>query len=230
MIIKSPEELMRRINYQFNDASLCELALTHRSCGKKNNERLEFLGDSIVNFVIAEDLFKRFPEAKEGQLSRLRAQMVKGKTLAEIARDMCMGDYLRLGSGELKSGGCRRESILADSVESLIGAIYLDSDMQVVREHILQWFESRLNDLSLDQTMKDSKTRLQEYLQSRRLQLPEYQLENVEGEAHDQTFYIKCVICTLEEPTFGVANSRRQAEQESAKAALEQLAAQGAKL
>lgn len=128
---------MRRINYQFQDVSLCELALTHRSCGKNNNERLEFLGDSIVNFVIAEDLFKRFPEAKEGQLSRLRAQMVKGKTLAEIARDMNMGDYLRLGSGELKSGGFRRDSILADSVESLIGAIYLDSDMDTVRVHIL---------------------------------------------------------------------------------------------
>lgn len=221
---------MRRINYQFKDATLCELALTHRSCGKKNNERLEFLGDSIVNFVIAEDLYKRFPEAKEGQLSRLRAQMVKGKTLAEIARDMDMGDYLRLGSGELKSGGCRRDSILADSVESLIGAIYLDSDMQTVRGHILEWFETRLRTLSLDQTMKDSKTRLQEYLQSRRLQLPEYILENVEGEAHDQTFYIRCNISELPEPTYGVASSRRQAEQESAKAALEQLSAKGAKI
>ncbi|MEH6443383.1 MAG: ribonuclease III [Oceanospirillaceae bacterium] len=221
---------MRRINYQFKDSSLCELALTHRSCGKKNNERLEFLGDSIVNFVIAEDLFKRFPAAKEGQLSRLRAQMVKGKTLAEIARDMEMGDYLRLGSGELKSGGCRRESILADSVESLIGAIYLDSDMDVVRYHILAWFETRLSLLSLDQTMKDSKTRLQEFLQSRRLALPEYDLENVKGDAHDQTFYIKCTISELASPTFGVANSRRQAEQESAKAALEQLEIQGVKI
>jgi ribonuclease-3 len=230
LIIKSPEVLMRRINYQFKDASLCELALTHRSCGKKNNERLEFLGDSIVNFVIAEDLFKRFPQAKEGQLSRLRAQMVKGKTLAEIARDMDMGDYLKLGSGELKSGGFRRDSILADSVESLIGAIYLDSDMDTVRTHILSWFQTRLASLSLTQTMKDAKTRLQEYLQSRRLALPEYLLENVEGEAHDQTFYIKCTISELPEPTKGVASSRRQAEQESANAALEQLQQLGAKL
>jgi ribonuclease-3 len=221
---------MRRINYQFNDSSLCELALTHRSCGKLNNERLEFLGDSIVNFVIAEDLFKRFPNAKEGQLSRLRAQMVKGKTLAEIARDLNMGDYLRLGSGELKSGGYRRDSILADSVESLIGAIYLDSDMDIVREHILQWFDSRLKTLSLDQTMKDAKTRLQEYLQSRRLALPEYFLEHVEGDAHDQTFYIRCTISELENPTKGVASSRRQAEQESANAALEQLNLKGANL
>lgn len=221
---------MRRINYQFKDVSLCELALTHRSCGKKNNERLEFLGDSIVNFVIAEDLFKRFPQAKEGQLSRLRAQMVKGKTLAEIARDMDMGDYLKLGSGELKSGGFRRDSILADSVESLIGAIYLDSDMDTVRIHILSWFKTRLASLSLTQTMKDAKTRLQEYLQSRRLALPEYLLENVEGEAHDQTFYIKCTISELSEPTKGVASSRRQAEQESANAALEQLQQLGAKL
>jgi len=230
LIIKSPEVLMRRINYQFQDGSLCELALTHRSCGKKNNERLEFLGDSIVNFVIAEDLFKRFPQAKEGQLSRLRAQMVKGKTLAEIARDMDMGDYLKLGSGELKSGGFRRDSILADSVESLIGAIYLDSDMDTVRSHILSWFKTRLAALSLTQTMKDAKTRLQEYLQSRRLELPEYFLENVEGEAHDQTFYIKCTISELSEPTKGVASSRRQAEQESANAALEQLKQLGAKL
>ncbi|NQZ31838.1 MAG: ribonuclease III [Oceanospirillaceae bacterium] len=221
---------MRRINYQFQDVSLCELALTHRSCGKNNNERLEFLGDSIVNFVIAEDLFKRFPEAKEGQLSRLRAQMVKGKTLAEIARDMNMGDYLRLGSGELKSGGFRRDSILADSVESLIGAIYLDSDMDTVRVHILSWFKTRLAALSLTQTLKDAKTRLQEYLQSRRLALPDYNLENVEGEAHDQTFYIKCTISELSEPTSGVASSRRQAEQESASAALDRLKELGAKL
>lgn len=221
---------MRRIKYQFKDASLCELALTHRSRGKKNNERLEFLGDSIVNFVIAEDLFKRFPAAKEGQLSRLRAQMVKGLTLAEIARDMQMGDYLKLGSGELKSGGGRRDSILADSVESLIGAIYLDSNMDTVRLHILSWFETRLSVLTLDQTMKDSKTRLQEYLQSRRLPLPEYDLENVEGDAHDQTFYIQCSISELVSPTKGVATSRRQAEQESAKLALELLVKQGAKL
>lgn len=230
MIIQSPDVLMRRIKYQFKDASLCELALTHRSCGKNNNERLEFLGDSIVNFVIAEDLFKRFPKAKEGQLSRLRAQMVKGKTLAEIARDMNMGDYLRLGSGELKSGGYRRDSILADSVESLIGAIYLDSDMDTVRSHILQWFDSRLNALSLEQTMKDSKTRLQEYLQSQRLALPEYHLEHVEGDAHDQTFYIKCIISELTQATKGVASSRRQAEQEAAKAALDELIILGAKL
>ena len=221
---------MRRINYQFKDASLCELALTHRSCGKQNNERLEFLGDSIVNFVIAESLFKRFPDAKEGQLSRLRAQMVKGKTLAEIARDMQMGDYLRLGSGELKSGGYRRDSILADSVESLIGAIYLDSDMDTVREHILVWFKSLLATLSLNQSMKDAKTKLQEYLESRRLALPDYQLEKVEGDAHDQTFYIKCSISELSEPTRGVATSRRQAEQESASAALEQLKQLGIKL
>ena len=156
--------------------------------------------------------------------------MVKGKTLAEIARDMNMGDYLRLGSGELKSGGFRRDSILADSVESLIGAIYLDSDMDTVRVHILSWFKTRLAALSLTQTLKDAKTRLQEYLQSRRLALPDYNLENVEGEAHDQTFYIKCTISELSEPTSGVASSRRQAEQESASAALDRLKELGAKL
>lgn len=212
---------MRRLGYQFNDTSLCELALTHRSCGKRNNERLEFLGDSIVNFVIADDLYARFPTAKEGQLSRLRAQMVKGQTLAEIARELELGDFLRLGSGELKSGGFRRESILADALESLIGAIYLDSDLENVRGFILGWFETRLAALDIDEALKDSKTRLQEYLQSKRLPLPEYLLTKVEGEAHAQTFYISCKIEELAEPTYGVGNSRRQAEQEAAREALQ---------
>jgi ribonuclease-3 len=222
-LIKPIPDLTRRLGYTFNDIAHCELALTHRSCGKKNNERLEFLGDSIVNFVIADDLFQRFPNAREGQLSRLRASMVKGETLAEIARELKLGDYLRLGPGELKSGGFRRDSILADGVEALIGAIYLDSDLEIVRGFILGWFEERLNKLDIDEALKDSKTRLQEYLQSRRLPLPDYQLTSVEGEAHAQTFYILCNIEPLSKPTEGVGNSRRQAEQEAAKSALLQL-------
>lgn len=222
-MIKPIPDLTRRLGYTFNDIAHCELALTHRSCGKKNNERLEFLGDSIVNFVIADDLFQRFPHAREGQLSRLRASMVKGETLAEIARELKLGDYLRLGPGELKSGGFRRDSILADGVEALIGAIYLDSNLEVVRGFILGWFEERLNKLDIDEALKDSKTRLQEYLQSRRLPLPDYQLTSVEGEAHAQTFYILCNIQPLSKPTEGVGNSRRQAEQEAAKLALLQL-------
>ncbi len=181
MIIKSVTELARKLNYTFKDESLAELAVTHRSHGKRNNERLEFLGDSILNFVIAEALFKRFPEAKEGQLSRLRAQLVKGETLAEIAREMKLGDYLKLGSGELKSGGFRRDSILADAVEAIIGAIYLDSDMDVCRGYVLRWYKERLEQTNLQNTQKDSKTRLQEFLQSRRVALPEYELMSVEG-------------------------------------------------
>lgn len=214
---------MRKLGYEFSDASLLELALTHRSCGKRNNERLEFLGDSILNFVIAEDLYARFPQAREGELSRLRAGQVKGETLAEIARELGFGDYLRLGSGELKSGGFRRDSILADSVEAVIGAIYLDSDMDTVRGFILRWYSERLEKINLKKSQKDSKTRLQEFLQSRRIALPKYELVKVEGEAHDQTFYILCHVEMLEAPTNGTGSSRRQAEQEAARAAIEQL-------
>ncbi len=138
------DQLQRRIGYQFKSPERLLLALTHRSYGNQNNERLEFLGDSIVNMVIAEYLFLHFEKAREGQLSRLRARMVKGVTLAEIGREFQLGTYLRLGSGELKSGGFRRESILADAVESIIGAIYLDSDFDTCRQRVLDWFEKRL--------------------------------------------------------------------------------------
>lgn len=219
-MIKPISELARRIGHPFSDASLFELALTHRSCGKKNNERLEFLGDSILNFVIAADLFQRFPDAKEGELSRLRARLVKGVTLSEVARELGLGDYLRLGSGELKSGGYRRDSILADAVEAIIGAIYLDSDMEVARGYILAWFAERLENLDLNESMKDSKTRLQEFLQSRRQPLPQYDLVKVEGEAHAQTFYIVCHVEGLADAAQGKGNSRREAEQNAAKDAL----------
>ncbi|WP_299180535.1 ribonuclease III [uncultured Neptuniibacter sp.] len=219
-MIKPVSELARRIGHTFSDETLFELALTHRSCGKTNNERLEFLGDSILNFVIADDLFQRFPKAKEGELSRLRARMVKGVTLSEVARELGLGDYLRLGSGELKSGGYRRDSILADAVEAIIGAIYLDTDMETARGFILSWFKERLDKLDLNETLKDSKTRLQEFLQSRRLALPEYELIQVDGEAHAQTFFIECRVEGLPKPAKGKGSSRRQAEQESAKQAL----------
>lgn len=214
---------MHKVGYEFKDSSLCELALTHRSCGKRNNERLEFLGDSILNFVIAEDLYARFPQAREGELSRLRAGQVKGETLAEIARELKFGDYLRLGSGELKSGGFRRDSILADSVEAVIGAVYLDSDMETARALVLGWYKERLDKINLKKSQKDSKTRLQEFLQSRRQPLPNYELVKVEGEAHEQTFYILCHVEMLPNATKGKGSSRRQAEQEAARAAIELL-------
>ncbi len=210
----------RRLGHDFGDPALLELAMTHRSYGGQNNERLEFLGDSIVNFVIAEALFRRFPEAREGQLSRLRARLVKGQTLAELAREMGFGEHLRLGSGEMKSGGHRRDSILADAVEAVIGAIYLDAGMESVRVRVLSWFAGRLEGISLLDTQKDPKTRLQEFLQSRQAPLPRYEVVSVEGEAHAQTFTVECHVEMLEAHTTGVGSSRRHAEQQAAEMAL----------
>ena len=222
-MIKPAAELARKLGTPCKDPELFELALTHRSCGKRNNERLEFLGDAILSFVIADDLYRRFPDAREGQMSRLRSRVVKGETLALIARDLGVGDYLRLGSGELKSGGFRRDSILADSVEAIIGAIYLDQGIEAAREFILHWFGSRLEQLDLNVTLKDAKTRLQEFLQSRRSPLPKYELVSVEGEPHDQTFHIRCEVSLLKQPTEGRGSSRRQAEQDAARMALQEL-------
>lgn len=213
----------RRIGHAFADPGLLELAMTHRSYGGQNNERLEFLGDSIVNFIIAEALFQRFPQAREGQLSRLRARLVKGQTLAELAREMAFGECLRLGSGEMKSGGHRRESILADAVEAVLGAIYLDAGMETARARVLSWYAERLEAISLDDTQKDPKTRLQEFLQSRQVPLPRYEVTSVEGEAHAQTFTVECHIEVLDKHTIGVGSSRRHAEQQAAAQALTRL-------
>ncbi|SFC02744.1 RNAse III [Marinospirillum celere] len=220
---KKLDPLIKALGHTFSQVDLLELALTHRSHGNQNNERLEFLGDSIVNFLIAEDLFQRFPEAREGQLSRLRARQVKGATLAEVAREFNLGDYLRLGSGELKSGGFRRDSILADALEAVIGAIYLDAGMQVARERVLSWFAGRLADVSLKDTQKDPKTRLQEFLQSRQYALPRYEVVQVEGEAHSQLFTVECVIDQLDYHPMGIGSSRRHAEQQAAEKALQAL-------
>ncbi|MBW6392156.1 MULTISPECIES: ribonuclease III [Halomonadaceae] len=213
----------RRIGYSFRDDSLLELAVTHRSFGGQNNERLEFLGDSIVNFVIAEALYERFPQAREGQLSRLRARLVRGQTLAELAREMAFGECLRLGSGEMKSGGHRRDSILADAVEAVLGAIYLDAGMDVARARVLAWYAERLEAIDLQDTQKDPKTRLQEFLQSRQSPLPRYEVVSVEGEAHDQTFTVECHVELLDSHTLGTGSSRRHAEQQAAELALLQL-------
>lgn len=217
------DQLQQRLGYQFNVPERLLLALTHRSYGNQNNERLEFLGDSIVNMVIADYLYKHFEKAREGQLSRLRARMVKGVTLAEIGREFELGKYLRLGSGELKSGGFRRDSILADAVESVIGAIYLDSDLDTCREQILRWFDVRLKKLDLQDTQKDPKTRLQEYLQSRQFPLPLYDVISVDGEAHAQTFHVSCALPSLDRKTSGIGSSRRIAEQQAARNALKEL-------
>ena len=184
--------LQRKLGYTFHHQELLQQALTHRSASSKHNERLEFLGDSILSFVIANALYHRFPRVDEGDMSRMRATLVRGNTLAEIAREFELGECLRLGPGELKSGGFRRESILADTVEALIGGIFLDSDIQNVERLILSWYQSRLDEISPGDKQKDPKTRLQEYLQGRHLPLPSYLVVQVRGEAHDQEFTIHC--------------------------------------
>lgn len=217
------QRLEERLGYQFENQRQLQLALTHRSHGATNNERLEFLGDSILNFIMGEALFSRFPEAREGQLSRLRSQLVKGETLAELAREFEMGDYLTLGEGELKSGGRSRDSILADSVEAIIGAIYCERGLDVCRERVLKWFSSRLDAIGIDTSAKDSKSRLQEYLQAQRQPLPEYAVINVGGEGHAQVFTIECRVTIAKKPTQASASSRREAEKQSAVLMLKQL-------
>lgn len=217
------DKLLRKLQYQFRDVALLEQALTHRSVGGQNNERLEFLGDSILSFVIAERLFQQFPVESEGVLSRLRASLVKGETLAELARDLDLGDYLSLGQGEMKSGGFRRASILADAFEAIIGAVYLDSDLDEVRSLLLRLFASRLNKISPKANIKDPKTRLQEYLQGRKMDLPIYELVSLEGEAHEQQFVVSCQINSGDSQAEGEGSSRRKAEQAAAEKVLELL-------
>jgi ribonuclease III len=202
---------------------LLTLALTHRSVGGRNNERLEFLGDSIVNHVIAEALYNRFPDAREGQMSRMRASLVKGETLAEIASSLDVGEYLLLGPGERKSGGYRRASILADALEAIAGGILLDSDVETCRAVLTTLFTERLQAMDLASTEKDAKTLLQEYLQGRQCPLPEYQLDRVVGEDHNQQFHISCRMSKPQLVVKGNGSSRRKAEQAAAANALERL-------
>jgi ribonuclease-3 len=215
--------LSRQLEYTFNNASLLEEALTHRSVGSHNNERLEFLGDGILNFVIADELFRKHPEMREGDLSRLRASLVNGEMLADIARELNLGDYLKLGTGELKSGGFRRSSILADTVEGILGAVFCDSNFESCRDLILRLFEKELNNLPHLDDLKDAKTQLQELLQSRRFSLPAYEVLGFTGKAHAQVFQVECRIDELECVTKGEGGSRRKAEQEAAAAALEEI-------
>ncbi|MBD0787408.1 ribonuclease III [Vibrio sp. Y2-5] len=215
--------LEKKLSYQFNDPELLDLALTHRSANGKHNERLEFLGDSILSFVIADDLYHRFPKINEGDMSRMRATLVRGHTLAELGREFELGDYLKLGPGELKSGGFRRDSILADAVEAIIGAIYLDSGTEAVRSIILSWYQTRLDAIKPGVSQKDPKTRLQEFLQGRRKPLPVYTVTNIKGEAHNQEFTVSCDVAGIGMPVIGKGTSRRKAEQAAAETALEQL-------
>lgn len=205
--------------FAFND--LIKQALTHRSYGIPNNERLEFLGDSVLNCVIAEALFERFRDIREGDLSRLRANLVRQDALHGIALTLELGEHLRLGEGEMRSGGNRRPSILADAVEAIIGAIFLDGGFGAAREAILRLYAPYLETLDPRVSGKDAKTALQEHLQGRRLSLPQYQLRTVRGEAHAQEFEVECLIPELGITTLGRGSSRRAAEQEAAQRAFE---------
>ena len=219
------ERLCRRLNYQFNQIDLLKQALTHCSVGSDNYERFEFLGDSILSFVIANELFILFPTYSEGQLSRLRSFLVKGDMLAEIAKENGLGDFLVLGQGELKSGGFRRASILADSLEAVIAAIFLDGGITAAQTAILSLYATRLNAADLSYCLKDAKTQLQEYLQGQKYPLPEYTLTHVDGEEHDQQFFVTCAVRGIQQVSYGEGPNRRKAEQRAAQSLLNQLLA-----
>ena len=222
-MIEQFAKLTRVLGYEFKDRGLLEAALTHRSANSQNNERLEFLGDALLGSVIAEQLYRCFPEATEGDLSRLRASLVRRETLAAVARSLELGEFLRLGSGELKSGGSRRASILADTVESIVAAIYLDSDMAVCRNFILELFDERITALADAAVLKDPKTRLQEYMQANHMELPIYEIVDIAGKDHAQVFSVECRAPGIGRVSCGKGSSRRRAEQSAAQLMLEEL-------
>lgn len=219
-------KLPRALGHEFTDEALLTAALTHRSAGGHNNERLEFLGDAVLGLVVAEALFRAREQAREGELSRLRASLVKRDTLAEVARELHLGDYLHLGVGEQRSGGFRRASILADALEAVFGAIYLDGGFDAARACILRLFDARLSDLP-QAAQKDAKTRLQELLQGRALALPRYELTATQGQDHAQRFTVSCTVEPLALRTEGEGSSRQQAEQIAALRMLETIVPPG---
>ncbi|GHA69994.1 ribonuclease III [Cognatilysobacter bugurensis] len=223
----SPERLDA---HRFSDPALLAQALRHRSAGTPHNERLEFLGDALVNLFIAETLFARWPQADEGALTRARAELVRESALAPIARTLELGSKLTLGPGEMKSGGHRRDSILADALEAIVAAIYLDAGFEACRAAVLPWFESAIEALPPPHKVgKDAKTRLQEWLQGRQKPLPVYTLISESGEEHAKTFHVSCAVTDLALVTEGEGASRRAAEQVAAEAALVDLEARRAK-
>jgi len=215
--------LQQVIGYRFAQPAMLAQALTHRSHGTAHNERLEFLGDSILNFVVAAELFIRFSDAREGELSRLRANLVRQEALHHIAQGLCLGECLRLGEGELKSGGHTRPSILADALEALFGAIFLDGGFAAAQQTILRLYAGALSEVNAKASGKDPKTMLQELLQARHNALPKYVVVSTSGAAHDQRFEVECVIPELSLRTIGSGSSRRVAEQQAARRACEQL-------
>jgi len=217
------EDLQKRLAYEFNDITHLTRAITHRSKDPDNNERLEFLGDSILGFLIAEWLYGRFPEAAEGKLSRMRSMIVRKDTLAAVARNLQVQDVLIMGEGEMKSGGFNRDSILADAVEALIGAVYQDSDIDKCRLVVMAQFEVALSKLRPESVYKDPKSRLQEYLQQHSLPVPAYQIVGTEGQPHRQIFQVACTIDGHDKPFVATGSSRRNAEQSAAEQAYSSL-------
>jgi ribonuclease-3 len=217
------DQLQEQLGYRFGDARLLQQALTHRSHSTPNNERLEFLGDGVLNCIVAAELYMRYAALKEGELSRLRASLVREQRLHEIAAGLALGDHLRLGEGELKSGGFRRPSILADALEALIGAVFLDGGFDAARDVVLRLYSLLLENAGPTAVEKDPKTQLQEWLQSRRFALPQYSVLATRGAAHEQQFEVECLIRELDLRTIGTGTSRRLAEQEAARSAYDQL-------
>ena len=220
METKELKILEKSIKYKFKDDSLLTLAMTHRSHSGKNNERLEFLGDSILNFVVADLLFKKFNDLDEGDLSRLRSQLVKEEPLSKLGNELKIGDFLNLGVGELKSSGWRRPSILADAFEALIGAIFIDGGMKSAYKFIEDSYVELIEKINPKEIYKDPKTILQEFLQAQKVPLPSYEVINVEGEAHNQLFTVTCVVPKFDVKVEGGGRSRKIAEQEAAKEAM----------
>jgi ribonuclease-3 len=219
----NPEVLAKKLGLKFNNPELFRRALTHRSADSRNNERLEFLGDSVLGFVIAECLYEKFSTADEGVLSRLRSILVNQTALAQLARQLNVGEYLILGSGELKSGGYRRDSILSDAVEAIMGAILKDQGMEFARTWILDKFADSIDRLSMENWQKDPKTRLQELMQGRGFDLPIYSLLSQEGQPHDQFFRVECRIQLMSLTAVGEGTSRKRAEQQAAEKMLGKL-------
>lgn len=221
----STDNLATCLGYQFKNAALLTQALTHRSFASNNNERLEFLGDGALNFIIANQLYNRFSKLPEGDLSRLRAQLVKESTLCEIAISLSIGESLKLGEGEMKSAGWKRPSILADALEAIVGAVYIDGGHLAAEALVLQLFNERISQIDPKIIDKDAKSQLQEYLQAKKIALPDYNVVIIEGEAHAQTFKIACIIEKLNINVAGEGTSRRNAEQQAAQLALEKILA-----
>jgi len=215
--------LTRELGYTFIDQNLLRMALTHRSAGSRNNERLEYLGDSVLNFIIAAELFRRCPELHEGDLSRMRAHLVKGERLSELAASLRLGEVLQLGTGELKSGGHHRASILADALEAVLGAIYTDGGFDTCKQVVLRLYRSLLENLPHPDELKDPKTRLQEWLQSRQFALPHYEITGTHGKEHEREFQVACILSHIDTRITGAGSSRRKAEQSAASKTLEML-------